>query len=88
MSENQSMFLYHLASVQAEATQLFIVAKGSQLIHEQLNVLCILPVTEITLSCWTRAVNIPACKPKITMQLLYNQVLCSQPDLSALQLAT
>lgn len=45
------MFLYHLASVQAEATQLFIVAKGSQLIHEQLNVLCILPVTEITPSC-------------------------------------
>lgn len=45
------MFLYRLASVQAEATQLFIVAKGSQLIHEQLNMLGILPVTEITLSC-------------------------------------
>lgn len=44
------MFLYCLASVQAEAKQLFIVAKGSQLIHEQLNTVGILPVREITLS--------------------------------------
>lgn len=46
MSDKQFMLLYCLAIVQAEAKQRFIVAKGSQLIHQQLNMAGILPVRD------------------------------------------
>lgn len=40
------MLLYCLGIVQAEAKQHFIVANGSQLIHQQLNTAGILPVRD------------------------------------------